>query len=314
MARWGFGWTVALIIPPSGGFFNTEHFLFNKLKGKLIHMTTPLTIEEFGSELLRTLDLDPVYVMLTHPQAGLSSDRLAKWLLAYWCFYHSGVASYLSDALTNNDFWEGMHTAAANNVATQNWPRAAERRHFRGSAAVNAMVDLNTCFLNPELMIWNLERRTTFKEMNAYVQTWTQFGPWIAFKVCDMAQAVLRLPLDMTGATLSVYREPAEGARLAYQHWHPGDTTALSFAAPYYVAYAAKRLLAEFALHKAPPHMDRELNLFEVETILCKWKSHMKGHYPVGKDTREIIHGLEGWGETAQKLRKILIAQTEGEQ
>ena len=57
---------------------------------------------------------------------------------------------------------------------------------------------------------------------------------------------------------------------------------------------------------KAPPFHDRPVGVQEVETIFCKWKSHVKGHYPLGKDTRELHHGLQGWGALAEKLRKVL--------
>ena len=50
----------------------------------------------------------------------------------------------------------------------------------------------------------------------------------------------------------------------------------------------------------------RRVNVQEVETIFCKYKSHLKGHYPVGKDSEEIRHALEGWGDTAQELQKYI--------
>jgi hypothetical protein len=43
---------------------------------------------------------------------------------------------------------------------------------------------------------------------------------------------------------------------------------------------------------KAPPRFERRINIQEIETILCKWKSHINGHYFVGKDIQEIRHGL----------------------
>jgi hypothetical protein len=48
----------------------------------------------------------------------------------------------------------------------------------------------------------------------------------------------------------------------------------------------------------------RVLAVQEYETILCKYKSHLSGHYPMGKDTREILHVLRDprWGPLAQRL------------
>jgi hypothetical protein len=43
----------------------------------------------------------------------------------------------------------------------------------------------------------------------------------------------------------------------------------------------------------APPARDRLVNVQECETVLCKYKSHINGHYPPGKDTLEVLHGLK---------------------
>ena len=64
------------------------------------------------------------------------------------------------------------------------------------------------------------------------------------------------------------------------------------------VLYLAK----VFKWAKAPPSEDRGIELQEIETILCKWKSHMNGHYPLWNDIDEINEGLHGWGETADKF------------
>jgi len=45
--------------------------------------------------------------------------------------------------------------------------------------------------------------------------------------------------------------------------------------------------------YKAPPWFDRPLNIQEAETILCKYKSHTHGHYPVGKDVAAVKKALE---------------------
>jgi hypothetical protein len=63
-----------------------------------------------------------------------------------------------------------------------------------------------------------------------------------------------------------------------------------------------------FKKFNAPGGTPRPVNVQEVETIFCKYKSHLKGHYPLGKDTREIHHGLDGWGDLAQELQRGLPA------
>jgi hypothetical protein len=269
--------------------------------------TTPhrLSIEEFGCELLRSLDLDPVYVMLYH--ARLTPEQLAKWLLAYWCYYHSGVASFLSE-FSNSEYWGMMWEVAANTGDPRRYPRGKERRHFRGQQADRGVEHLKSLFPKPEQVLTELTNRPSFVEMNKYVQSWKQFGPWIAFKVCDMAQAVLGIPLTFEGASLAVYDEPVKGAQLACSIWYPNREWNNKQEC---VDMAVERLLQEFKHHKfrfkAPPRFERELNIMEIETVLCKWKSHMGGHYPVHHDLNEILsEDFRPWGDTAVKMQEIL--------
>ena len=56
----------------------------------------------------------------------------------------------------------------------------------------------------------------------------------------------------------------------------------------------------------APPQEDRPVGLQEVETILCKWKSHMNGHYPVGLDNEEIREGVLPWVAHSNAARQFL--------
>jgi hypothetical protein len=56
----------------------------------------------------------------------------------------------------------------------------------------------------------------------------------------------------------------------------------------------------------APPTMDRNIGLQELETILCKWKSHQNGHYPLDNDLVEIRHGAEPWLEHSELAREFL--------
>ena len=58
--------------------------------------STPLSVYDFGAQLLETKDLDPVYVMLH--EADLGKPTLYRWLIAYWAFYHCGTAAWASNA------------------------------------------------------------------------------------------------------------------------------------------------------------------------------------------------------------------------
>src|SRR5690606_28721140 len=101
-----------------------------------------LEIEEFGRRLITTGDLDPVYIALHG--AKLDDPVLHRWLIAYWCLYHCGVASYLSE-FEGVRFWQELHRAARNEEPAptgERWPRGSERRHWRGQQAIKSCGEL----------------------------------------------------------------------------------------------------------------------------------------------------------------------------
>jgi hypothetical protein len=75
-----------------------------------------LGVYEFGRRLVETNDLDPVYVLLW--EAGMETRQLEAWLLAYWCFYDMGTASWIAESYfdrgtkASTSFWDRMDTAA----------------------------------------------------------------------------------------------------------------------------------------------------------------------------------------------------------
>ena len=254
-----------------------------------------MDVYEFGKELVATQDLDPVYVGLVG--ADLSPELLSRVCLAYWCFYSLGAACYIAEK--PKKFWELMATAAANELPSPlggRWPRAAERRHFRGAQAINAVKELTDLVISPHGVVDHICSGGSYQEVARRAQQLRGFGPWIAWKIADMAERVLGYEVDFLGADLGIYKEPRQGAALvAHGDWKaPVTDSALS--------QVVKELTFAFRSLKAPPLGDRKINVQEVETVLCKYKSHFKGHYTVGKDILEVRHGLKGWGDVAQQV------------
>lgn len=261
-----------------------------------------LGIIKFGKALLETGDLDPIYIMLWKAKDKLGHNKLYRWLLAYWWFYHAGVASTIS-ALDGLGFYE----RALRLAQTKGTPRGTERRHFRGQACVNSIDWFSDHCVRPESAVERLiERCDSVDDVLHFVKNkWPLFGPWIGFKIADMLERLDIAPIKFPIKTLDMYSEPTKGAALAAKRfpklWSenqddpPPDTTDV-----------VKHLIKVFSKYKAPPRYERPVNVQEIETILCKWKSHLNGHYPVGKDTKEIKHALRGWGKTAEMLRSYL--------
>jgi hypothetical protein len=246
-------------------------------------------IFRFGERLIDTKDLDPVYVAIWG--AKLESCQLSRLLLAYWCFYHLGAAAYISE-FEARDFWSMMARAAVNE---EFWcPRGAERRHFRGPKCVTAVkwLEAHSPAGRPDELLDALitgrvigrERPQALTVMTR-IQYWPMFGPWIAFKAADMIDRLI-LPVEFNGDFVWLYAEPRAGLDLLPAE--PQEATNI--------------LLQHFRKFTAPPQYERRCGIQEVETILCKFKSYVNGHYYIGKDIKEMRAGLAGWGRTADRL------------
>lgn len=262
-----------------------------------------LAIEPFGRHLLRSGDLDPIYVALHNLQ--LPSDRLNRWLIAYWCFYHAGVASWMSER-TGLDFWHEMSVAAENVLpcAAGRWPRGHERRHFRAKIAVQAVEKLQERYgEHPELMVELIaavldshQNEVPFKLVSDRAQTHYAFGPWIGFKIADMIDRCLGRTVTFDNAAVFMFDDPKKAALMLYETRNKIPEGA-KLNKDKVITGVAEYLIRYFSMYLAPPLSDRPVNIQEIETILCKWKSHMNGHYPLNNDIDEINEGLKPWTE-----------------
>jgi hypothetical protein len=236
-----------------------------------------LSIYEFSRQLIETKDLDPVYVAVWETQ--LEPELLKRWLLAYWCFYHVGTAAWIAEA--NVGYWRRMQEAAA----SKEYPRSSERRHFRGSAAIEAVLWLKRRGI--QQLFEGLQGSLTINQVMEYVQTWNQFGPWIAFKVVDMIERLNLAQVTFDLGSMFLFDSPREGAILMW------DIEGVGQKAPHHVGnWAVESILSRLSGVLAPPRYEREVNVQEAETCLCKWYSYMRGGYYIGKDIEEIHSGL----------------------
>lgn len=250
-----------------------------------------MTYQAFGTALLDTLDLDPLYVLLAEAEPMLGESRLKRWLLAYWCFYSAATASRIVE---HRDFYSAMFTALQ-----QNWAHGRERRHFRGAAAAKALKYL-VRFGSPEQVVDYMTNGSDFATISKHVQEFPIFGPWIAWKIGDMTERVLSQYVDFSQANLGIYRDPVQGAAHIWfgDKHHPITLDELN--------EVVAEVTAAFSDRLAPPYFDRPINVQEVETILCKYKAHFYWHYYPGMDIDEIAEGLEHGCDLAQELLRFL--------
>lgn len=260
---------------------------------------------EFGEALIRTGDLDPVYIALY--AAGLPGDQMRRLLLAYFCFYHLGAAARLSE-MEGESFWALMETAAENNLPPstddlpgERWPRGTERRHFRGQKCVDAVRRFEKKAPNaPEeiisALVDELPKPLQLVDIINYIQgKWPMCGAWLAFKAADILERVLGVPIVFPNDLTLFYKEPRAALDMLIV---PAEQ-------------ANAKLLKHFSKFMAPPKVGRRCNIQEVETVCCKWKSGVNGHYWIGKDIHEIRNALKGWGDTAEMLLRYMPKEVE---
>jgi hypothetical protein len=259
-------------------------------------------------------------------------------VLAYWMFYHAGVSSLIAHSKPN-EFWHMVWRAQK-----EKWPRGTERRHFKAENSRKSIEYLQAHFNTAEdAVTWvssagilGLSKTmygkdvsvARFHEIIRKAQTWVGFGPWIAFKIADMVDAVLHVPVSFEEAAGDLFEDPMAGAFCVLHQAGKVMLTQPPYDAPDLVSVAkeatksmsrtervevvqeAVNLLKYGGLGelRSPSNPDRVLGLQEYETIFCKYKSHLNGHYPMGKDTFEILHVLEDprWGPLGQHLGETL--------
>jgi hypothetical protein len=268
-------------------------------------------IEEFGEILLTTKDLDPIYVLLLN--SGLDSDTIKRWMLSYWCFYDAGVSSYLSQ-YEGDTFWYHFEIAAHNEQKTPlggRWARGKERRHWRGSTAHISSAMLIDNYGKPEDVVNYLMPAFGHKEqyisVAERVKTLFGFGDWIAFKVADMLETVLGCDISFSQSAVFMFKDPKKGAIMLEEQrkLEAGENTTVTNTEAA-IQRSVDYLQEKFGMHLAPPNYTRNVGLQEIETILCKWKSHVRGKYPIGNDLVEIYEGLHAWQNETKIANQML--------
>lgn len=238
-----------------------------------------MDVISFGEALLERNDLDPIYGMLN--ETYLSQEKLYGWLLAYWSFYHSGTASLIVDS---PNYWETYKAACE----SKEFPRGHERRHFRAKIAYQSYLDLSNKFPNSYWAVESLKSAKTLAEVTERVKTWYGFGDWIAFKVADMLERLAVAPIEFEVDRVFLFDSPRKGAQILWTYLKGND----NYPKPVDLANWASDYIVSNISRYAPPRYERKINVQEAETILCKWKSYLSGHYKIGEDVESLQKAL----------------------
>lgn len=272
-----------------------------------------LDIKQFGVALLQSRDLDPVYVALYDMMVNevITPEQLQRWLLAYMLCYHVGAACWLSEQ-EDGEFWRWVMVAAKNienSPIGGRWPRSHERRHWRGGQAIAVVEALQARYKRPEEFVHYLVGDTqtrpvvNFPEFTAKVKEHRGFGDWAAFKLADLVDRLALVRVDFSYEDVTIYKDPIIAAEMLVRR-ELGLPEGVSVK-PSAVRGVFDSLIEYFDNYPAPPIHDRMVGLQEVETILCKWKSHQNGRYPLFNDILEIHDGLTLWCDDCRTAREF---------
>lgn len=154
--------------------------------------------------------------------------------------------------------------------------------------------------------------RLPFKLIADRAASHRSFGPWISFKIADMIDRLDIAPVAFDNAAVFMFTDPRKAALNLFRlkGGYSEDTKIKD--EEHAIALVVDYLTDHFRSFTAPPLHDRAVGLQEVETILCKWKSHMNGHYPLYNDIDEIREGLEEWSKDCKTAELFLYSMPEG--
>lgn len=256
-----------------------------------------LSIEEFGAHLLTSGDLDPVYLALNG--CGFDNSMRNRWLTAYCAFYSAGFACWASER-EGEQFWKVLAEAATNSTEAPcggRWPRASERRHFRGMQAEKAVEAWKEMYgSRPEdMMEYIADGAPHFNYALERAKTHRSVGTWMGFKLVDLVDACMNREISQDDITMFFYDTPKQSMLRLWrekqglpENAQPKDERLVLEAMIEYSRNAFKD-------HTIPHKQGKPVDLFTLETIFCKFQSHLNGHYQLWKDTDEINHGLTSW-------------------
>lgn len=236
----------------------------------------------FLRHMLYSQDLDPLYPVLRHLQLGMDREQ-ALWLsFLYVAWYNlpSGWAAY-------NAYPHEIDLLA--HFADPTWPTGTERRANRGGKVKDHILSYRLALVGHRSqhdwytkgLNMNPTRRRhlhdNWRIVNERLQELFLNGRWAAYKHCEVLAKVNGLPLLAPDMGHAFSSGPREGLEMLYGPLAGNDSTTI----------AELDTRGEDLLYRLQSE-GHQVEIEEVETILCNWKSLVKGKYYVGNDIDEL--------------------------
>jgi hypothetical protein len=237
------------------------------------------TFEEFTLVDQYTGDSDPVYWAVARARHVWGYGWATRFCVAMLAYYHTGTALQAAEK-EGEDFWKFLANV---------YPKASrgsERRHFRGTAGLKALIAMQHLSLDPDK--WFQEFPQTYKGVvNICETTLKHFGAYFQLKICDYMDRCLTMPIqDWSGLEKNLPTEPAK----ALQRMAPDGG---------FLRLVERCRQAEIL---ASPLFERLVSPAEIETALCGWfTTKYKGNW-FGADVLDKREAAVGYGPRSKEF------------
>ncbi len=237
----------------------------------------------FHQEMVETNELDPVYPVLKEMGRllNLSKEDLTWLVHVYVAYYDMGSAL--------NCFEENPQPRVPSNPTLSRFCATERRGHrdpYRFKPHFESLVSISEN--NGGLYAWITKYLTgdperSWKAIQAPLEVIYGNGRWAAYKVAEMLQKVIDLPIQAPDMGHANSTGPRDGLAYLYSDLPTGNK-ALDIAT--LDAYS-QDLLQKVAAQGASAKIE------EVETSLCGLKSLINGHYYIGADIDKMQESLD---------------------
>jgi len=229
---------------------------------------------------------------------GLNKTKSRKWMgvfiMTFLLYYDAGQAAKMADDYVSKSnvwpYFAWLQELAAD-PRLPKMKRGTERRHMRGENERKALEKLASFGLEPwELLMEMYGGDLELHHFPPVTYTWlyknmttrfsgTQFGPYFIWKLYDIFNVCLGMPISLSMAEAAEYM-PDE-PRKAAEHFFPTFEIGLL------------RVLRHIEQFDHPVAPGRKCGLAEAETVLCMMKGFFKTKtHTVGDDIEDKYQQL----------------------